>query len=89
MVRSLGADAILGVSFQTKYVEAICCRKRIVEMDNGDIVPIVRRAALPLSTKPILEPPKIPRRGESALKAVRCAKTIRIPALSEANVKVT
>ena len=45
VVRNLGTDALLRCTFADKHIESIRCRKRVVELYNGDVIRYVRRSA--------------------------------------------
>ena len=60
----LAADVILGCDFCDRHIEAIRPRKRLVEMDDGSTVPIVRRpdkrkeGSIPLPEEQVYVPAK-------------------------------
>ena len=54
VAEKLAAPVILGADFCDRYVEAIRPRKRVVELDDGSTVPIVRRPAKRPSNGPPL-----------------------------------
>ena len=86
----LAAPVILGCDFCDRFVEAIRPRKKLVEMDDGTEVPIVRR---PLRRTP-KSPPLPPSQeyhftgGRSSTK-VKTAETFKLPPSSQTWVTVT
>ena len=64
VVERLGTDVILGCDYCDKHVESIRPRKRLVELDDGSTVPILKRPegratnAVPLPAKQEYVPPE-------------------------------
>ena len=88
--QQLAAPMILGADYCDRFVEAIRPRKKLIELDDGSTVPIVRR---PLKRHPKLTP--LPegldydRTSGRVSPKVRAAETIIIPAKSQAWITVT
>ena len=87
VVRNLGTDALLGCTFADKHIEAIRCRKRVVELYNGDVIPIVRRAAAPPNSPTIERCPHVPPVVQTR-QFLRVAEAASLPPLSETVVAV-
>lgn len=87
---SLGAQAILGADYCDKFVEAIRPRAKLVEMDDGTTVPIVRRV-MRRGPKFVALPPDLEydRTGGRVSDKVRVATSVKIPAHSQTWVQVT
>ena len=60
VVRNLGTNALLGCTFADKHIDTFRCWKRVVELYNGDVIPIVRRAAAPPNSPTIERCPHVP-----------------------------
>ena len=89
VVRNLGADILLRVSYQLLHVENICPRKRIVELPNGDIVTMTMRQALkPVATE-LSERKLLGNRSLANYNAIRVARTTVLPRQLEELVDVT
>ena len=64
VVERLGTHVILGCDFCDKHIEAICPRKRLIELDDGTTVPILKRPegrtkqSVPLPAEQKYIPPK-------------------------------
>ena len=69
----LAAPAILGCDFCDRFVEAIYPRKRVVELEDGSTIPIVRR---PLRREP--DAPKLPAVQEYVTPKGRVSPNIRV-----------
>lgn len=89
VVRNLGADALLGCTYQDAHVRSIHCEARTVELKNGDVAPIIRRRALEPIADDHAEPKTIGQRAENTHLQVRCAERTTIPPLSEKLVRAT
>ena len=89
---NLAAPLILGTDFCDTYVEAIRPKKKVVELDDGTTIPIVRRAlksALARDLPPIPTGQQDPKGNGRTSSKVRCAEATMIPAQSQRWVKVT
>ena len=85
VARQLGADVILGCTFIDHHVEAIHARQKVVELINGETVPIVRRpAGIPTSRKK--EEPTRVQVDKNQRSTVKVCKATTIPPYSEAVV---
>ena len=58
VVRNLGTDAIIGTTFLDDHVVSIHVRRRTVELDDENFVPIEKRAARPPTTTTYEEDPR-------------------------------
>ena len=88
-VRNLGADALLGCSYTDHYVEATMCIKRHIVLENGDIVPIQRRRALPPTINgPPEEQPGVRTRASNSVNVVRTVERVKVPAFSDQIITV-
>ena len=82
VVRNLGTDALLGCTFADKHIESIRCRKRVVELYNGDVIPIVRRSAAPPDSSTTERCPHVPPVVHTR-QFLRVAEAVSLPPLSE------
>ena len=81
VVERLGTDVILGCDFCDKHIEAIRPRKRLIELDDGTTVPILKRPesrakhSVPLPAEQEYIPPK----GRSSSRVYASPTTILKP----------
>ena len=87
VVRNLGTDALLGCTFADKHIESIRCRKRVVELYNGDVISIVRRSAAPPDSPTTERCPHVPPVVHTR-QFLRVAEAVSLPPLSETVVAV-
>lgn len=79
VVRTLGADALLGCEYQDLHVETIKPRRRTCESDNGDVAPIIRRAAARPRLVSLDEPNIVGKRSIANFNGLRVTKRVTIP----------
>ncbi len=76
----LAAPVIIGCTFMDRFVEAINPRRRQLLLDDGTIIPIVRK---PLQNPPESESPEETERSKTEkFNKVRLAKSVALPAHS-------
>lgn len=87
--KRLAAAMILGCDFNDRYVEAILPKRKVIELDDGSTVPIVRKPP----TRPPCAPPLphaqkyTPEQGRASTK-VKVAKLVTIEPLTQTWVTV-
>ena len=78
VVRNLGADVILGCQYIDSAVAALNVNHRSLTLRNDDIVPILRRRAIPPSCESSTESKILFPRAFSSLASIRCASRTTI-----------
>ena len=86
--RTLAADAILGADFCDRYVEAIRPRKKLVELDDGTTVPIVRNPSRWRSRENPMPAGLKPDKSTRGSQKIRVTETRDIPAASQTWINV-
>ncbi len=86
VARQLGADALLRCTFVDSQVYIISVRKRVCELWNGEVIPVVRHRA-PEQTEE--ESPEVGARARAPQNSVRVSQRALLAHGSEMNVQVT
>ena len=90
--KTLAAPAILGADFCDRFVSAIRPSQKIVELDDGSSVPIVRRPLRNASRRsgpPLPKDMRDPDTSGRVSPNIKAAETLTVPAQSQAWVKVS
>ena len=89
VVEKLGTDVIIGCDYCDKHIEAIRPRKRVVEMDDGTTVPIIRKpSGRSIDSVPLPEEQEwIPAKGRRGGK-VHVTESVTLPPETQTWVKV-